>query len=198
MNVKQLLLNGVSILLICNSSQLQQEEPYNYKNLLKGGYNIKFTYDQDEYHLFLQKQNHRIAEIASCSRGMLYKNLGYIMADFTNHFVLAHSFGSGNPRQIELICKATGKNIIVKSAAWIDVDEQKEVLLYSLKDVPSEKDKMVLYNIMSGRVRYLSFPRDIFGIPQILNRIHIKNLAENELIISYETEGGSKLKKYSL
>ena len=55
---------------------------------------------------------------------MLYKNLGYVGADFTNYFVLVHSFGLGNPRQIELIKKSTGKNILKENAVWIDADEE--------------------------------------------------------------------------
>ena len=73
---------------------------------------------------------------------MPYKNFGYVGADFTDYFVLTHSFGSGSPHDIELIQKSTGKNILKPGAAWIDQNEQKQILLYSDNDSPLPKDKM--------------------------------------------------------
>ena len=102
---------------------IKDVEKYDYPTSLKGGYNIAFKVDSVQ-HLFLKKGNKTIIELASIDKGMLQKNLGYIGADFRDYFVFVHSFGSGNPHYIELIKKATGKNLLDEGAAWIDADEQ--------------------------------------------------------------------------
>jgi hypothetical protein len=171
--------------------------PYDYDTTLKGGYTISFKVDDSLQYLYLKKGNRTITELASTSRGMLYKNLGYVGADFTDYFVFVQSFGSGNPHYIELIKKATGKNVLKDAAAWIDVDERKGFLLYSDKDVPRQKDKMTLYNIDAGQRQYFSFPADIFDGPEVLNRIQIHKLSASQLVIRYETGKGSRTKVYN-
>src|SRR5687768_4658916 len=128
---------------------------------------------------------------------MLLQNLGYIGADFTNYFVLVHSFGSGNPHYIELIKKTTGKNILKRSAAWIDADEKNEFLLYSDIDVPDINRKMTLINIQTGQKKHFIFPKDILDGSQVLNHIQISSLKNNQLVIKYDTESGPKTKVYN-
>jgi hypothetical protein len=172
-------------------------EPYDYDTTLKGGYTISFKVDDSLQYLYLKKGNKTITELASTSRGMLYKNLGYVGADFTNYFVLVHSFGSGNPHNIELIKKTTGKNVLKDGAAWIDSDEKKEFLLYSDNDVPNKKDKMTLFNVKTGQKQQFSIPSDIFDGPEVLNRIQISRLTDKQLVIKYETEKGTRTKMYN-
>jgi hypothetical protein len=172
-------------------------QPYDYDTTLKSGYTILFQVDDSLQYLYLKKGNKTITELASTSRGILYKSLGYVGADFKDYFVLVHSFGSGNPHDIELIKKTTGQNLLKEGAAWIDVDEQKEFLLYSDNDVPGPKDKMTLYNIRTGQRQRFSFPSDIFDEPEILNRIQISKLTDKQLVIKYDTEKRSKLKVYN-
>jgi hypothetical protein len=180
-----------------NDSLPDEIEPYDYDTTLTGGYTILFKADDSLQYLYLKKSNTIITEIASCSRGMLYKNLGYVGADFKDYFVLVHSFGSGNPDYIELIKKVTGENILKQGAAWIDVIKEKEILLYSDKDVPTAKDKMTLYNVRTRQKQLFDFPSDIFGEPEILNRIQIAKLTDKQFVIKYYTENGSKIKVYS-
>lgn len=175
---------------------LENIRPYDYKTQLVGGYKILFKADNSTEYLYLTKKGRKVAELSSGSRGMLYKNLGYVGADFKEYFVLVHSFGSGNPHEIELIQKSTGKNILITSACWIDVVEKKETLLYSDQGVPTAKDNMILYNIRNRQKRYFHFPKDIFTEPMILNCIRIKTLTDKFMIIEYEANGHSKTKKY--
>jgi hypothetical protein len=196
-------------LLLCYSSNSQtpdstiadtvdEIEPYDYDTVLKGGYTILFKADDTLLYLFLKKENKIITELSSCSRGLLYKNLGYVTADFNHYFVLTHSFGSGNPHYIELIKKVNGENILNGSAAWIDAIEEKEMLLYCEEDVPTPRNKMTLLNIKTGKKQYFNFPTDIFGEPQVLNRMSIEKLTEQELVLKYETKKGEKKKVYRL
>lgn len=173
-------------------------EPYDYPTKLIGGYNILFKVDDSTEYLYLTRGNKRIAELASDVRGGIYKSLGYVGADFREYFVFVHSYGSGNPHEIELIKKTTGKNILKTDAWWIDVVEKKEVLLYSDQDVPTTKDKMILYSVRTGKKRLLSFPNDVFNEPMILYRIKIKTLTDKYLIIEYDINGRNKTKKYVL
>jgi len=179
------------------TASFDNAEPYDYDTTLKGGYTLFFKVDDKLQYLYLRKNGRTIAELASTSKGMPYKNLGYVGADFTDYFVLTHSFGSGNPHYIELIKKSTGKNILKPGAAWIDKNEQKQILLYSDNDSPSPKDKMTLYNIKTGQKKLLSFPSDIFGEAEILNRIEIYLLTDKQLVIKYNTKNGSLTRQYS-
>jgi hypothetical protein len=172
-------------------------EPYEYDTILKGGYTISFAVDDSLQYLYLKRGSKTITQLMSTSRGMPYKNLGYVGADFTNYFVLVHSFGSGNPHQVELIKKTTGENVLKTGAAWIDADEEKEILLYCNEDVPTPKDKMILYNVRTGQKQFFLFPADIFGEPEVLNRIQISKLTDKQLVIKYDTEKGPKTKVYS-
>lgn len=172
-------------------------EPYEYDTTLKGGYTISFAADDSLQYLYLKRGSKTITQLMSTSRGMPYKNLGYVGADFTNYFALIHSFGSGNPHQVELIKKTTGENVLKMGAAWIDADEEKETLLYCNEDVPTPKDKMTLYNARTGQEQFFPFPADIFGEPEILNRIQISKLTDKQLVINYDTKKGSMTKAYS-
>jgi hypothetical protein len=170
-------------------------ETYDYDTTLKGGYSISFRVDDSLQYLYLKKGNKTITELSSASRGMLSKNLGYVGADFTNYFVLVHSFGSGNPHYIELIMKSTGKNVLKDDAAWIGVDTVKQVLLFSKVDVPNEKDNMTLLDIKTMRQRDYPFPKEIFGEAEALNRIELLNVTDKTFTIKYSFKDWSITKK---
>ena len=185
---------------LCSDAQTDSTSdvsPYDYDTTLKGGYTISFKVDDSLQYLYLKKGNKTITELSSMSRGLLHKNLGYVGADFTNYFVLVHSFGSGNPHYIELISKSTGKSILEDGAAWIDADEEKEYLLYCDSDVPRKNNQMSLFNIRTGVKQLFNFPNDIFDEPEVLNRIQISKLTDKQLVIKYDTKKGSKTKVYS-
>lgn len=174
------------------------EQLVDYPAKLIGGYRLIFKATGDDDYLYLANGAEIITELSSQSKGLPLKNLGYIGADFSRYFVFVQSFGSGNPHQIKLIKKATGKNILNSGSCWIGVLEKEGFLLYSENDVPTEKDKMILYNVSTGSKKYFPFPADIFGEPMILNRISIKTLTDKVLTIEYLADGAAKLKKYKL
>jgi hypothetical protein len=192
----------IATLFFCVSSNAQvgstaELEPYDYDTTLKGGYTILFKADDSLQYLYLKKGNNTIGELASASKGMLYKSLGYVGADFKKYFVLVHSFGSGNPHQIELIEKTTGRNILKEGAAWIDKNEEKEILLYCDNGVPTAKDKMILFNARTGTKQVFNFPSDIFNEPEILTRIQIEKVTDKLLVLKYESKNVYKTKMYS-
>ena len=193
----RLLFTLILIIFVSGSSNAQTNstgdvEPYDYDTTLKVGYTISFKVDDSLQYLYLKKRSKTIIELASTSRGLLYKNLGYVGTDFKDYFVLVHSFGSGNPNYIELIKKSTGRNALKEGAAWIDVDKKKEFILYSDNDVPNSKNKMTLYNTRTRQKQFFSYPSDIFNEPQILNRIQISRLTDKQFVIKYDTKKVSK------
>jgi hypothetical protein len=190
----------IVILFISFSSNAQEgstdvAETYDYDTILKGGYSISFRIDDSMQYLYLKKGNKTITELSSISREMLSKNLGYVSADFTNYFVLVHSFGSGNPHYIELIKKSTGKNLLKDDATWIGVDTVKQVLLFSMADVPKEKDNMTLLDIKTMRQKDYHFPKEIFGEAEVLNRIELINVTDKTFTIKYRFKDWSIAKK---
>ena len=185
----------ISISLNAQTTSAEVEQ-YDYDSTLRGGYTISFKVNDSLQYLYLKKGKRTICELAATSRGMLYKSLGYVGADFKDYFILVHSYGSGNPHEIELIKKTTGLNILKEGAAWIDVDKKREFLLYSDNDVPAPKDKMTLLNIRTGQRQRFNFPSDIFDEPEILNRIQISMLTDKKLVIKLNRGKHLKLKVY--
>ncbi len=187
----------ISVSSQAQTTSLDEVEPYGYDTTLKGGYIISFKVDDSLQYLYLKKGNKTITKLSSTSRGLPYKNLGYVGADFINYFVLVYSFGGGNPHYIDLIKKATGQNLFKNAPAWIGADQKKEYLLYSDNDVPDKKNEMTLLNIRTGKRQYFKFPNDIFDGAEVLNRIEINRLNDKQLVIKYETKKGSKMKLYN-
>ncbi len=171
--------------------------PYDFDTTLKGGYTISFLIDDSLQYLYLKRGNKTITELASSTRGLPYKNLGYVVTDFKDYFVLAHSFGSGNPHNIELIKKSTGINILDKNCAWIDAIEEKDILLYCENKVPTKKDKMVLHNLRTGTKEFYSFPLELLKETEIFSRIVIVRLTSKEFVVSYYANSSIKIKTYS-
>lgn len=163
-------------------------EPYRYDTVLKNGYKILFKVDKTQQYLFLSGSDIN-KEISSESIGLPYKSLGYIIADFDNYFVLAHSFGSGNPTYIELIKKQDGKNVITEGSVWIAANEDLGLLLYSITPTPSKMDKMTLLDVEGRKKINFSFPYQIFGESSVLDRIKVDSFTNNYLSIEYLKEG---------
>lgn len=171
-----------------------QVEPYDYDTTLKGGHNLSFKVDDSLEYLFLRTGS-VLKEISSCAKGLPYKNLGYKSGDFTDYFVLAHSFGAGNSTHIELIDKKTGRNILENDAVWIDADEPKQLLLYYLEN-DTKKDELVLYDVKGKQRSYYSLPREIANVPIPTNDIRIDTITDAKLVIVYSSNGVEKKKSY--
>jgi hypothetical protein len=166
---------------------------YDYDTLLKGGYRISFRADDSSEHLFLVKGADS-KEIAEGTRGMLYKNLGYEAADFDDFFVLVHSYGSGNPHNIELIEKRSGNNILESDAIWIDANEGSQILLYTREDTAGKK--MTLYDVRTHRKLFLDFPRGFSSDPLKLMNIRIIRVDPGKLSIACKVRGIEKIIVY--
>ena len=125
-----------------------KEYPYPYDTLLSNGYYLKHEVFKDpegpQYlqHLVLWKDDLLIKEFPSSSFGLIYKNIGYVSADFEKAFVMTYSYGSGNPHRIELVDKASGQ--VVVTGTWVDADESEEVLLYIENEFETDQQLVLL------------------------------------------------------
>jgi hypothetical protein len=165
--------------------------PNGFPVSLKNNYSVILRVDDSTEFLYL-RHNTTEKVIASCSRGLPYQNLGYVKADFSNCFVLMHSFGSGNPRYIELIEKRTAINKIPKGSVWIDADVPKGFLLYTDEPTPSMQNGMTLLNVITGRRYPAKFPLEIIQDPDLLNSMRISSVTKDLLVVSYNAKQGSK------
>lgn len=171
----------------------------NNDTFLKGGFSIIYNTDDEDQYLIYKKGKRIIDTLNSCSLGLPMKNLGYLISDFDNTFILGQSYGSGNPTVIQLYKKETAKKLIKEYSAIIDVDSTNQILLYSENDVPKLTDKITLYDIKKGSKEKYDFPKEVFGEPEILNRIHLINISDKVFTIEYEFNDyrNTKQQKYT-
>ena len=164
------------------------EQPYDFTTRLSGGYRIMFTTDNELKYLSLWKGKRKIKELSSLSCGLLNKNLGYVAADFSEHFAFVSSYGSGNPSPISLIRKANGRDLLAneKTPCWVDADEKRSLLIYSPACVPKATSRMVLFNMRTLRKRSVRFPSIVFTGPEALNRISIVSVSRNFVTLEFE------------
>lgn len=169
--------------------------PYPYDTILTGGYSLSYVVNGNVQYLFLRKNDFK-KKISENSKGLPHKNLGYVAADFKNYFVLAHSYGSGNPHYIELIRKKDGLNVLSEDAVWIAADERQEFLVYCNSPTPDIKDKILLYNVGKRSIERFDFPKEIYNDPTVINSIILDTVTKDRFVISYEINDSLFKKSY--
>lgn len=178
-----------------DKSLCAEEPPYDYPTRLKGGYRLVFRTDFEFMYLDLYKDSHMIKELTSFSCGLLHKNLGYIAADFDDTFVLAHSYGSGNPHEVEFFRKSDGANLLTEhnEACWVGADEKNSVFIYSTDCVPEAGDTVTLLNLRDGKQTELGLPKAIFDGNEVLNRIEIGTITKDSVTLNFSDNSGSPI-----
>ena len=184
------------------SAQGDPEPTYDYPTILKGGFEIVYTVDAEFQYLHLKKGKRIIKEVASTSRGLLHKNLGYVGADFMHSFALVHSYGSGNPHRVELIRKRDGKDLFAGGSmpCLVDASERRSILITSDDCVPEVGDRIRLLNVLTGEEKYLSIPGFMFSENEVLSRIEIISTSARWLSLKFTSYDRSKIvvRKYRL
>lgn len=123
---------------------------YDYDTILKNGYHLSYrvyydSIEKDSMHsLTLVKNGTDIRELNETNYPGIYKNLGYIGADFSESFLFAQSYGAGNPHEFQLIEKKTGKEM--KSGVIVDANEENEIILY-ISDIHKQNEQLKIYDI---------------------------------------------------
>lgn len=130
-----------------------EEKRYDFDTILKKGYHLSYRIYSDAdgqkmQSLTLVKGDKNIKNLNSTSYPTLNKSLGYIGADFGNSFVFTQSFGSGNPHEIQLIDKQTGREFI--TGTWVDADEKQGILVY-IKDIHKDNEQLRIFDVNTGK-----------------------------------------------
>ena len=177
-------------------SLLQTNHPYSYGELismietnpyttviLKGGYSVSYSHDSEMQFLLLSKGSKIIDTVSTNSLGLPYKNLGFVAEDFDNTFIFLQSFGGGNSIWTYVIDKKTGTNLIPETSAFMDIDTSSQLLLYSENDIPKENDQMTLVDLKTMKKSRFPFPSEVFGDPEVCNRIKFLTTSKNSFAI---------------
>lgn len=134
-------------------------DPYDFDTILKNNFHLSYRVYSDTISneklqsLTLVKGKKDIRQISETSFPMLHKNLGYIGADFGSTFLFVQSFGSGNPHEIQLIEKESGK--ILKEGVLVDVNEKEGILLY-IKNEHQETQKLLLLDLKTNKEKTIN------------------------------------------
>ncbi|UUV22088.1 hypothetical protein [Paenimyroides aestuarii] len=178
-------------------------EPYDYDTILSGGYNFKYKVYTDKtgeklQSLTLRKGDDEIKVLNETSFPMLFKNLGYIGADFDSSFVFVQSFGSGNPHEIQLIDKKTGKEL--RKGTWVDVDEKEQVMLY-IENEHEQNEKLLIYDIKNrNEILSTGFEKSKcveHVIGGLRNCVEIDTVTTDEIVLKIDTDEEKIIKKYN-
>lgn len=153
---------------------------------------LKFVIIEDEQFLLLERSGKLVDTISSCSKGLPMKNLGYLVEDFDDNFVLAQSFGSGNPHNVYLYSKKTGQNELGRNSYFIDIDTASRTLFYSTSDVPSIDDTLFSVNVMTSNKSMYAFPKAVLDEEEILNRIHVSKVNGSDVTVEIEYQNWKK------
>lgn len=180
---------------VSDGSRCAEEPPYDFPTDLKGGYRLVFRTDSAFMYLDLYKGSEIIKELTSFSCGLPHKNLGYIAADFDDTFALAHSYGSGNPHEVELLRKSDGTNLLAEhnEACWVGADEKSSIFIYSTDCVPERGDTITLLNLRTGKETELGLPDAIFDGPEVLRRIEIEKIDKGSVALSFSGFSGETI-----
>jgi len=186
-------ISRVDSMSMIHAQEQSEKTVYQYDTLLKNGYYISYKATDSLQYLYLKKKDSIITEVSSIESGLLPKNLGYVVADYGDCFLLIHSYGSGNPHYFELLEKSKGKKIL--EGTYIDTDEEKQVLLYDITDSLTN-NKLVLYNIQNNKKSIYDYPTDITCKAGIEDCVKLVKITDDELIINYSNSKGESEQSY--
>ena len=186
------------------SNNIIDFEPYDYDTILSDGYNLKYKVYKDNktseklQSLTLRKGDKEIKVLNETSFLMLFKNLGYIGADFDSSFVFVQSFGSGNPHYIQLIDKRTGQEL--RNGTWVDADENEQVILY-IENEHEESEELIIYDVKNGiEIISTDFEKSKcieHVIGGLRNCVEIDTVTTDEIILKIDTDEEKIIKKYN-
>lgn len=173
---------------------------YDFDTLLSDGYHLSYHLKLGKeklQSLTLMKGQKEIRMLNEVSAGMLPKNLGYIGADLGDYFMFSQSFGSGNPTDIQIIEKKTGKEL--KKGSWVDEDTNELVVLY-ISNIHEENEELKLYDLKNQKERTISDFNNCRCVKNVIvgmrGCVAIKSVSQREIVLAVEYENENIIKKY--
>lgn len=181
---------------------IKMEYPsYDFDTILSNGYHLSYKLNLGKeklQSLTLKKGQKEIRELNEVSAGMLHKNLGYIGADLGDYFIFSQAFGSGNPTDIQIIEKETGKEI--KKGSWVDDDTNELVVLY-ISNIHEENEELRLYDIKNQKERTITDFNNCRCIEEVIfgmrGCVEIKSVSKTEIVLAVEYNNEKIIKKYN-
>jgi hypothetical protein len=132
------------------------------------------------------------------SYGLPQKNIGYVGADFDSSFVFVQSFGSGNPHNIQLIDKRTGKEL--RKGAWVDANDKEQILLY-IENEHEDTEELKIYDVKNNNEIIISDFKDSKCVQDVIgglrNCIELDTVTMNEIVLKVDTDKERIIKKYN-
>ena len=178
---------------------------YDYETDLKGDFRLEYrvfvesNYPDTLQTIFLMKGSEEIKDLnGGSSYGLPHKNIGYIGADFDSSFVFVQSFGSGNPHEIQLIDKKSGKELL--KGTWVDADENEQILLY-IENEHEQNEKLLIYDVKNeNEIISTGFEKSKcveHVIGGLRNCVEIETVTTDEIVLKIDTDEERILKKYN-
>ncbi len=178
-------------------------EPYSYDTLLSQGYHLAYRVHLDSgetdglQSLTLVKGKRNIRQLNEISYPLPQKNLGYIGADFGDSFLFVQSYGAGNPHEMQLIKKKTGKELM--QGVWVDVHQTEKVVLY-IANIYEENETMKLLDLKSGKETVISDFQDSACVEEriggLRDCVKIASVTAKEIILKIDDEAEGTSRKY--
>ncbi|NEM97991.1 hypothetical protein [Pontibacter burrus] len=183
-----------------NKKEIDQ---YSYDTLLSQGYHLSYrvyfdsTTDERLQRLTLVKGKRDIKQLRETSYPMPHKNLGYIGADFGDTFLFVQSFGAGNPHEMQLIDKKTGKELM--NGVWVGVNQPEKVILY-ITNIYEENEELKLLDLKNKKEIVVKDFSDSDCVKEqiggLRNCIEIDSVTSKEIILKVESEEERIIKRY--
>lgn len=185
-----------------DSDAFNQNQHYTFDTILSNeyylSYNVSFdqSFDQKMQSLTLMHNKVEVKKLNSCSYGLPYKNLGYLIHDFDTLFLLGYSFGSGNPHVIELINKSNGD--VSLSAFYTDLKDN--ILLYNTFEqdsLPPELRVLDLKTNLDIIIKDFDNYNYAYDEDYFANGKKIDSVSDHNYWLSFESMKGKIIKKYN-
>jgi len=182
-------------LTINQNIEIDSVEQYSYDTLLSQGFHLAYRVYIDSARqeqiqkLSLVKEKEVIKVLNETTYLELHKSLGYIGADFGETFLFTKSFGSGNPHQIQLIEKETGKELL--SGVWVDVNESEKIILY-IMNLHEENEELKLLDLANNKEFIVQEFRDSKCINEqiggLRNCVVIDTVTFKEIVLKIDSD----------
>ena len=178
---------------------------YDFQTSLKNGFKLEYrVYIESNspdtlQTIFLIKDTSEIKDLTGgSSYGLPHKNIGYIGADFDSSFVFVQSFGSGNPSEIQLIDKKTGK--ILRKGTWVDANEENQILLY-IENINASNEQLKIFDIENNKETIVNDFHDCkcvqYAIGGLRDCVSIDSIKKQYIILTASYEDDKIEKKYN-
>ncbi|WP_439185909.1 hypothetical protein [Carboxylicivirga taeanensis] len=178
---------------------------YDFQTSLKNGFKLEYRVYKESNNpdtlqtIFLIKDTTDIMDLTGgSSYGLPHKNIGYIGADFDSSFVFVQSFGSGNPHEIQLIDKRTGKPL--RKGAWVDANEENQILLY-IENINESNERLKIFDIERNKETIVNDFQDCkcvqYAIGGLRDCVSIDTVTQQYIILISSYEDDKVEKKYN-